>query len=99
MTIDIPTGGSVRLKAVYRDASGAVTTAPVGSTLSWTMDTPDVASLDTTTAAVVTETAVGAAGTTTNLSVTDGTLTSTPVALAIVAGEAKTLNIEPDTDA
>lgn len=99
MSNDIPTGGSVRLKAVYRDAAGNVTSAPAGSSLSWTMDTPDVISLDTSTGAVVTATDVGAAGTSTNLTVTDGTLTSAPDALTIVAAPATTLSIELDPDA
>lgn len=100
MSIDIPVGGSDRLKAVYRDAAGNVTTVPpVGATtLAWTMDTPDVVSLDTAVGAIVNATDVGASGTSTNLSVTDGILTSTPVAIAIVAGPAVTLSIEPDTD-
>lgn len=96
MTIQIAAGSTLGLKAIYVDAKGNPTSPPPGAgQITWSDTDAAIATLDSAIGGSVTATAIGAVDATLNLTVTDGSMTSQPTPVVIVAGPAVGLVIQP----
>ena len=98
MPIELAAGSSATYKAQYFDASHNPTGAPANAPpLTWALSDPSVATIEpgAITGNPIALTATGAVGATATLTVTDGTFTSEPDTVTIVAGAAAGLEILP----